>query len=388
MDLVDEDDQLAAVFQLLQDPLQALLELAAILGAGDDQREVERDDALLGQEDRHPPLDDALRQPLDDGGLADPRLAEQDGVVLGPPRQDLDDAVDLLVAADQRIEGRLGGQGGEVAAVLRQEGELFLLLRRLALLGDRQRLFADGVDVEALLRQDAHRRAALDAQDADQQVLGADRGVEHALRLVRGVGEDLLRLLRERQLGGRGDALDEHPLALDLAADVLGLHLEAAEDLVDRLLAFPQDAEEDVFRLDDPAAELAGFVAGEEEGSARLFIVLLKHTNGPFLLPLLATGQPAAMSPGPAQAGPTTLCIRPSSDWILAHRRSSPGPHEWYRGTSSQGVPEEVVCNSLAWGCTLFLGVRISPAGGPREADLPLGARMGEGSKSMAAAED
>ena len=75
------------------------------------------------------------------------------------------------------------------------------------------------------------REAAVDAQDADQQVLGADGRVEHRLRLVRGVGEDLLRLLGERQLGGRGDALDEHPLALDLAADVVGLDVEAAEEL-------------------------------------------------------------------------------------------------------------------------------------------------------------
>src|SRR5262249_29487610 len=107
-----------------------------------------------------------------------------------------------------------------------EEGQLLLLLRGLALLGDGQRLLAHGVDVEALLRQDAHRGAALDAQDADEQVLGADGGVQHALGLVRGVGEDLLRLLRQRQLGSRGDALDEHPLALDLAADVLGLDLK------------------------------------------------------------------------------------------------------------------------------------------------------------------
>ena len=64
-------------------------------------------DPLRGEEDRHPSLDDALRQPLDDGGLADPRLAEQDRVVLGAPGEDLDDALDLALAADQRVEAAL-----------------------------------------------------------------------------------------------------------------------------------------------------------------------------------------------------------------------------------------------------------------------------------------
>ena len=49
--LVDEDDGVLILHQLLHDGLQALFELAAVLGAGDDQREVERQDALVGQED-------------------------------------------------------------------------------------------------------------------------------------------------------------------------------------------------------------------------------------------------------------------------------------------------------------------------------------------------
>jgi hypothetical protein len=94
---------------------------------------------------------------------------------------------------------------------------------------------------------------------------------------MRGVGENLLGLFRQRQLGGRGDPLDEHPLAFDLPANVLRLHLEAAEDLADRLLPFAQDSQQDVFGLDDPATQLTGFVAGEEERAAGFLVVLLKH---------------------------------------------------------------------------------------------------------------
>ncbi len=117
--LVDEEDDLAlGRLHLLQHGLQALLELAAELGAGDERAHVERDDALVLQALGHVAADDALREALDDGGLADARLADQHGVVLGAPRQHLDDAADLLVAADHRVELALAGELGEVAPVL------------------------------------------------------------------------------------------------------------------------------------------------------------------------------------------------------------------------------------------------------------------------------
>ena len=65
----------------------------------------------------HVAADDALREAFDDGGLADAGLADEHRVVLGAARQHLDDAADLLVAADDRIELALARQLGEVAAV-------------------------------------------------------------------------------------------------------------------------------------------------------------------------------------------------------------------------------------------------------------------------------
>jgi hypothetical protein len=88
----------------LEHGLEALLELAAEFGAGDQRAHVERDDALVLQALRDVAADDALRQPFDDGGLADARLADQHRIVLGAAREHLDDAADLLVAADHRIE--------------------------------------------------------------------------------------------------------------------------------------------------------------------------------------------------------------------------------------------------------------------------------------------
>src|SRR5690606_36062832 len=62
--------------------------------------------------------DDALREALDHGRLADPRLTDEHGVVLGAPREHLDDATDLLVAADHGVELALARDLGEVHAVL------------------------------------------------------------------------------------------------------------------------------------------------------------------------------------------------------------------------------------------------------------------------------
>ena len=264
-------------FSSLRIPLRRSSNWPRYFVPGDDEREVEREDLPLREEERNAALDDPLREALDDRRLADARLAEEDRVVLRAAREDLDDPLDLLVAPDERVERALLRERGQVARVLGEERQLLLLLRRLALLDERDRLLAHAVQVEAVRHQDAARDARVDAQDADEKVLRADVGMHHRLRLVRGVGEDLLRLLRERQLLRGGDALDEDAVALDLAADLVGLHVEAGEDLLDDLLALAEDAEQDVLGLDDLGAELRRLVPGEEQGPARLLVVLFEH---------------------------------------------------------------------------------------------------------------
>ena len=67
------------------------------------------------------------RDALDDGRLADARVADEERVVLAAAREDLDGAVDLVLAADQRIDAALGGFLPEVDAVRRER-----ILRRVA----------------------------------------------------------------------------------------------------------------------------------------------------------------------------------------------------------------------------------------------------------------
>ena len=102
--LVNEEDDVPRAPDLVHDGLDALLELAAVFRARDHERQVEHDDPPVAQELRHVAADDGLGESLDDGGLADAGLAEQHGVVLGAAAEDGHHALDLLLAADDRVE--------------------------------------------------------------------------------------------------------------------------------------------------------------------------------------------------------------------------------------------------------------------------------------------
>ena len=117
--LIDEDDDLAGGGRnLLEHRFQALLELSAELGAGNHGAEIQRHQRLIFQGFRHVTVDDALGQPLHDGGLAHARFADQHGVVLGPTGEHLDRAAHLLIPADHGIKLALAGVGRQVTRVL------------------------------------------------------------------------------------------------------------------------------------------------------------------------------------------------------------------------------------------------------------------------------
>ena len=189
VDLVDEQDRVRRLGELLDDGLQALFEITAVLGAGEQRAHVEREDAGVGQHLGDLALDDAARQPFGDRGLADTGLADQQRVVLAPPAQGLDDALELAVAADQRIDAALLRQRVEVHRVLFERaaagcalGLAFFLA--LALLARRLRLhLADAVGDEIdhveprhlLFLQEVDRVRILLAEDGDEDVGAIDR---------------------------------------------------------------------------------------------------------------------------------------------------------------------------------------------------------------------
>src|SRR5690606_27161226 len=83
VELVDEEDDLTGGLRdLLQESLQALLELAAIFRTREHAAHVHDDDALVLHRVRHVAGNNAAGETLDDGSLAHARLADQDRIIL------------------------------------------------------------------------------------------------------------------------------------------------------------------------------------------------------------------------------------------------------------------------------------------------------------------
>ncbi len=179
---IDEQDDVAALGDLLHHLLQALLELAAVLRARNQGSEVEGVDLLALEELGDVAGGDPGGEALDDSGLADARLADQDRVVLGAARQDLHHALHLGLAPHYRVELALGCLPREVAAELVEELRALGLLarRRAALLAPARAgehaddLVANLFRIRVEVEQDAGGDALVLAHEAEQDVLGAD----------------------------------------------------------------------------------------------------------------------------------------------------------------------------------------------------------------------
>ena len=155
--LVDEDDDVVALGELPHDRLQPLLELPAVLRAGHDQRDVEGQDALLGQVDGHVALHDLVGEAFHERRLAHPRLADEHGVVAGAAAEHLDDAGQLVVPAHQGIERAAGRGLGEVARELGEERRLLGLADVRLLVQELDDVLAHRGEAHPLLRRGCPR---------------------------------------------------------------------------------------------------------------------------------------------------------------------------------------------------------------------------------------
>src|SRR5713101_6188313 len=320
--LVNEDDGVLALHQLFHDRLQALFKLSAVLGPGDDQREVQGKDAFIGQERRYISVGDALRQALDDGCLAHTRLADQHWVILGAPAQDLDGPLELPLAAHQRVELTFHGRLGEIAAEFGQQRSLFGTVDRNLFSRGARHLLAQRGEPQAALLEKLRTEALFFAQDAQQQMLGAHVLVVQAVGLFRGIFQDAVAFLAQRNLNRSGNALADGDALFDFFADGFNRAV-GAEKAVGQGLVFAQQPQQQVFGLDVRAAVLRGFVAREENHAPRLFRVAFKHESPDPALrhsanPLARAPQPmprrALLVPGAEpgrSAAPATGCASP-----------------------------------------------------------------------------
>ena len=153
---------------------------------------------------RHFVVDDALGETFHDGGLADTGLADQDGVVLRAPLKDLDDAANLVVAADHRIELPLAGTIGQIERVLLQRLTLALGFRALDFLAPPHRFdrLLYGLARPAVLFEEACC-ISLVLREGKQKQLGRDELIATLLCFLVGDVEDVAKLAGKRDLTRR-----------------------------------------------------------------------------------------------------------------------------------------------------------------------------------------
>ena len=193
MELVNEEDDRAIVLDFLDGVLNALFKFATVLRACHHAAEVEAQDLLVEKFFGHVTCHDFGGETLGDGGFAYAGLADKAGVILGAAGEDLDDAANLVVAADdgvklalscglRQIAGKLGegfahlfGVFGGVGVGAHRHGAGF---RQLLL---QIRVHMAGVN--AYGAEDAESHIAALAENAHQKMLRADVGCAHAAGL-------------------------------------------------------------------------------------------------------------------------------------------------------------------------------------------------------------
>src|SRR5262245_41187878 len=98
MQLIDEHDSVRIIDKLFHDGLQAFFKLPAVFGSGNDQGEIQYEDAFIRKKGRNLAVDDALSQTLNNRRFSDAGIANEHGIVLGATAQNLNHTIDFVVA--------------------------------------------------------------------------------------------------------------------------------------------------------------------------------------------------------------------------------------------------------------------------------------------------
>ena len=291
MNLVDEQDDVVGLADLVDDLLDAVLELASILGAGDQGAHIERPDLLAAQHLGHRAVGGELRQALDHGGLANAGVTQDERVVLLATRKHLHHALGLAVAADDGVELAVDSELGEVAAIALEHRAILRGGRGRAtradagvtqplvrLLGDELLDgVADRVSGDAHAGQRGAGHAAALAHDAKQEVLGGDVVLVAGDHLAIGALEHRLGARGERDVAtGRGLALvlGEGP---DRFQSLLVGDVERGQRLGGDALPLLYEAEQQVLGAHILLVELARVALGTLDGDTCLVGELLEH---------------------------------------------------------------------------------------------------------------
>ena len=247
--LIDEEDDLALrVFNFLQDGLEAVFKLAAIFRSGQHGAEIECDHALVLEYFRHIAGNDALREALDDGGLAYAGFADEHRIIFRAARKNLDHAANFFVAADHGVQLAAASLLGQVSGVTFER----LILGFRILVGHFLRAADGGQRLQnrvvrcAVTSQDLLCPILLEVRDGKQQVLGGDVFVLEVGGFFKGLFKQFVGRVGQRGLGGFSGNLGKF---LDVAIEIAESRLRADADLFehgrnDALFVFEQRGEQ------------------------------------------------------------------------------------------------------------------------------------------------
>ena len=295
MHLVDHEDHVSGTPDFLHDLFEALLKLTAVLGACHQQADIQGENALVFKDVGHIAGVDPLGEALGDGGFAHAGFANQHGVVLGAATQDLDDALDLVLAAHHRVELAVGGLLGEVAAELIEGGGFGGAFATATAAGDLSGLAQHADHLSAHLRQvdtqvfeHTSGHALAFANQAQQQVLGADVVVPELTGFFERQLQHPFGSWRERDFHGHeaGAAADDF---FHLNAGILEVDPHRLEHLGGHAGALTDQAQQDLLGAHEVVPQAAGLLLGQHDHLDGLLCKPLEHGRG--LLRVLPTYQ-------------------------------------------------------------------------------------------------
>ncbi len=300
--LVDEQDDALVLDDLGHDALEAVFELAAVLGAGRPRAETSRVQtwrpaSISGTS----PATMSWARPSTTAVLPTPGSPMSSGLFFGAAREHLHDALGLGLAADDRVELALARELGEVAAVLAQGAAVGLGLghhakaaghahahgghtgrrRRRALGGELADGVAHGVDRDAHAGEGLHGHAVALAQDAEEQVLGGDVGLAEREHLAQGALEHAFGARGKRDMARRRGLVGLLGDLLDLLERILVGDVEAAQRLGRDAVFLANQAQQQMLGADVHLPELAGLLLGKDHDLASAVGKLLEHEMAP-----------------------------------------------------------------------------------------------------------
>ena len=275
VDFVDEQDAVAGVFDFLDDFFEAFLELAAVFGAGHQGAHIQGNQALALQGVGDVAGGYLLGHSLDDGGFADAGFADQDRVVLGAAAEDLGYAFNFGIAPDDRVEFAAEGGVGQVDAELVEGGGAgagagAAGAAAAGVAEDAVGFGAHFFQVDAEAFEDAGGDAFAFAEEADEEVFGADVGVVHPPGFVDGQFHHFFGAGGEADfaLGGALAASDDE---FNGGAHFGEVDAQAGQHSRGDALGFPHQPQQDVFGADVVVVEPLRFFLGEGQNPARPF---------------------------------------------------------------------------------------------------------------------